>query len=158
MHANPNENEHVHDDMCYVESLILEHSQQGCDQDDEHSETGYNSHHVGSLFELGKLIGLVPCLNVDYTMNKCEYDCAVTGYLMENVEALVGVCSHKSKWSVFKCEEGDECNIEYGYPNKKASIKIGLEDVLIQLTSLIALPSWSEQTNQVQQGKRLEPD
>jgi len=99
--------------VCNVKGFVLELAHEdGGEKDNEHGKSSYNSNHFIFLLELVQAPGLVVCLDINYPMDKRVDDCAITSYLMENVETLIGVGSQESKGGVLKCEESDECNIE----------------------------------------------
>lgn len=77
------------DDVEYFVSELAE--QECCAEDNEHGETGNNSNDLRSLSEIFEIAAFGPRFDVDDAVKNAPEYCAVAGYLVEDIEAFVGV-------------------------------------------------------------------
>ena len=101
--TNHDKDEHEHDNVDDVEDFISELAQkEGCGEDDEHGETGYPSHDVGSLEKVSELFAFGPSVDVHDGVEESPKDSTIACDLMETVQTLVGVGCEECEGCVFE--------------------------------------------------------
>lgn len=95
--------------MHNVEDFVSELSKEECRGEyGEHCKSGHDGDDLGCFEEVLELFAFCPGIDVyDGMEDRPEY-CAVSGYLVEDVEALIGVGHEEGEGRVLQGEKGHE--------------------------------------------------
>ena len=118
MHADSDDDQHKHDNMNKVESLILEASEYQCRRKHGyHGQASDDTHYLFQFEQISERSELCVCYNVKDCVEQCENDCAVSGSLVKDIQPLVGICCQESKRSILQSQKSNKSNVAGSDPS-----------------------------------------